>query len=104
MIAFAIYLALFILGGAFTDKPLRQRVVLLLYGLDCVAFMVCSLGTAHVGESFSSAAYRAALFGGWYGRLAVRPIDFVFALLGDPNHCQRVYLEARYDLPRDMRA
>lgn len=81
-----------------------QRVGRILYSWDCSLFMTLSLGSAHVGESFSSAAWRSELNGQWYGRIARPIIDFLAQLLNDPKHCQRVYKTARDDLPEDMRA
>jgi hypothetical protein len=81
---------------------MSARLVRVLYALDCFLFVLCTLGAAHIGESFSSAAWRSELTGGWYGRIARPLIDWLASLLGDPNHCQRVYLTAYQDLPDDM--
>ena len=80
------------------------RLARTLYALDCFLFTLLTLGSAHIGESFSSAAWRSELNGGWYGRIARPVIDWLAAWLNDPDHCQRVYLTAYQDLPDDMRA
>lgn len=80
-----------------------KRIERILYALDCFLFMLFSLGSAHMGESFSSAAYRSEINNGWYGKIARPFIDFLARILNDPQHCERVYLTARYDLPTDMR-
>lgn len=81
---------------------LLQRVGRVLYSWDCSLFMTLSLGSAHVGESFSSAAWRSELNGGWYGKIFRPVIDYLARLLKDPDHCRRVYLTAKKDLPEDM--
>jgi hypothetical protein len=82
---------------------MMARLGRILYAFDCFAFMVLTLGGAYVGESFSSAAWRSELNGGWYGRILRPVIDWLAAQLGTANHCQSVYETARLDLPEDMR-
>lgn len=82
---------------------MMARLGRILYAFDCFAFMALTLGGAYVGESFSSAAWRSEQGGGWYGRIARPVIDALASLLGDANHCQRVYQTAWLDLPEDMR-
>jgi hypothetical protein len=65
--------------------------------------MTLSLGRAHVGESFSSAAWRSELKGQWYGRTFRPIIDKLTLLFKDKDHCKRVYETAFKDLPLDMR-
>lgn len=80
-----------------------SRVFNLVYSTDCWLYMVFTVGRAHPGESFSSAAYRAEINGLFYGR--ARPlIDWFFGLLGQRNHCEHAYRTAWQDLPADMRS
>jgi hypothetical protein len=82
---------------------IKGRLFTLLYGLDCFLFVICTLGAAHIGESFSSAAWRAELNGMFYGK--VRPLidSLFFVCFGIIDHCQHAYETAKYDLPADMR-
>ena len=82
---------------------MMARLGRIIYAFDCFAFMALTLGGAYVGESFSSAAWRSELNGGWYGRIFRPVIDALASILGDSNHCQRVYQTAWLDLPDDMR-
>lgn len=82
---------------------LIKRLCRIFYALDCFAFMALTLGGAYPGESFSSAAWRSEQDGGWYGRIFRPVIDALASILGDTNHCQRVYQTAWLDLPEDMR-
>lgn len=77
-----------------------QRVINILFMADCFLFCLLTLGSS-CGESFSSAAYRAELFGMPYGR--ARPvIDWIFGLLGQREHCRSAYFSACNNLPKDM--
>ena len=79
-----------------------NRLVNILFTLDCFLFSVCTLGKAYPGESFSSAAYRAERMGIFYGKS--RPvIDWLFSLLGQKDHCKQAYFSAKLNLPLDMR-
>ena len=79
-----------------------MRIVNILLALDCFAFSVLTLGKSYLGESFSSAAYRAESMSKFYGR--ARPaIDWLFGLLGQVDHCKAAYFSAKLNLPEDMR-
>lgn len=76
------------------------RLANILFSLDCFLFSLLTLGASHPYESFSSAAYRAELRGMFYGRF--RPfIDTLFWF--DKDHCKRAYMQAKLNLPEDMR-
>lgn len=75
-----------------------NRIINLLYALDCFMFSLCTLGGAYPAESFSSSAYRAEALGKFWGR-ARKPIDAVFGF----EHCFRAYSQARLNLPEDQR-
>lgn len=92
------YLCAFVL---IAPGSLRQRIVNVLFSVDCLLFTVCTLGQSYPYESFSSAAWRATLHGRWYGRVRVL-LDAVFWF--DPNHCQMAYERAIFNLPEDMRS
>lgn len=79
-----------------------NRVVNILFTLDCFLFSVATLGKSYPGESFSSAAYRAEKYGMFYGR-SRKWIDKGFGLLGQVRHCQWAYDHAKDNLPEDMR-
>ena len=77
-----------------------QRLINILFSLDCFLFSICTLGSSFPYESFSSAAYRAELYGKFYGK--ARPlIDALFWF--QPNHCQLAYFRAALNLPPDQR-
>ena len=80
-----------------------NRVINILFALDCFLFAVCTLGGSYPSESFSSAAWRGELTGKVYGK--VRPwIDRAWAVLfGQRNHCQLAYERADLNLPPDER-
>lgn len=79
-----------------------NRIVNILFTLDCFLFSVATLGKAYPGESFSSAAYRAESYGMVYG-IARKWIDKLFSLLGQVDHCKVAYSSAKLNLPEDMR-
>ena len=94
-----IYMIVFLL--LYPTTP-GERLINLLFTLDCFVFSVCTLGQAWPGESFSSAAWRAETKGLWYAR--ARPlIDALFFF--QPNHCYLAWLSAtkQWNLPEDMR-
>jgi hypothetical protein len=79
---------------------MTNRIINVLFALDCFIFAVVTLGRSYPSESFSSAAYRAEKLGLPYGR--VRPlIDALFWF--QDSHCQRAYDYAKMNLPEDMR-
>jgi hypothetical protein len=78
------------------------RLVNVLFSWDCALFSTLTMGSSYPGESFSSAAYRAELYGKFYGK-ARKPIDAFFAMLGQTDHCRIAYLSAKNNLPEDMR-
>ena len=80
-----------------------NRIVNILLALDCFLFAVCTLGASYPSESFSSAAYRSEGKAQFYGRYARPAIDWVFAMLGQREHCKAAYFSARFNLPEDMR-
>jgi len=79
-----------------------QRFINLLFALDCFLFSVCTLGGAYPFESFSSAAYRSELMGGFYGRVA-RPLIDWLASPWQAAHCRTAYYRAKLNLPGDER-
>ena len=79
-----------------------KRLTNVLFALDCFLFSLLTFGNSYPYESFSSAAYRAEKMGKFYGK--ARPaIDALFRLLGEVNHCERAYTNAKQNLPEDMR-
>jgi hypothetical protein len=80
-----------------------NRIVNILFSIDCTLFTIATLGKAYPYESFSSAAYRGEKYGKFYGK--ARPIiDWLFAkLLGQTDHCRIAYEESKFNLPEDMR-
>ena len=83
-------------------RVIANRIINILFALDCFLFAVCTLGGSYPSESFSSAAWRGELTGKVYGK--VRPwIDRGARLLGQNNHCQTAYERADLNLPPDER-
>lgn len=80
---------------------MKDRLINILFALDCCAFTVLTLGRAYPFESFSSAAYRAERMGLFYGRF-VPVIDWLFSW-AQTNHCQQAYEQAKLNLPPDER-
>lgn len=81
-------------------RNLVNRIVNILFALDCFVFALLTIGGSYPSESFSSAAYRAEKERRFYGK--TRPlIDAVFARLGQIDHCARAYANARFNLPPD---
>lgn len=86
----------------YPKDTLQIRVINVLFTFDCFVFSVVTRGEAAPAESFSSAAYRAELYGMFYGK--ARPIiDYLFSLLGQVEHCKTAYHSAKLNLPKDMR-
>ena len=77
---------------------MKNRIINLLFALDCFLFNVVTLGGSYPFESFSAAAWRAELEGKWY-RHARPIIDAIMWF--QPHHCQRAYEHAKYNLPPD---
>lgn len=77
---------------------MKDRIINILFALDCFLFAVCTLGASYPFESFSSAAWRAESLGLFYGR-ARKWID---KLLG-VGHCCRAYHFAKLNLPPEQR-
>ena len=80
------------------------RIVNTLESLDMFVFMLLSLGGAWPGETISGASYRAER-NGTFMRVFRKPIDFLFSLLGQKEHCRSAYNYAirKGNLPEDMR-
>ena len=80
-----------------------NRVVNILFALDCFVFALLTLGGSYPSESISSAAYRAEKNGVMFGN--VRPlIDWVFLhFAGQQNHCEMAYSHVLLNLPPDER-
>lgn len=83
-------------------KPIKYRLIDVLFSIDCTLFSICTLGGSYPYESFSSAAYRAELHGRYY-KYARPIIDWLFSLLGQTEHCKYAYYYSKYNLPEDMR-
>lgn len=81
----------------------KQRLINVLFALDCFLFSLLTLGGSYPYESFSSAAWRAEGRGDFYGK--ARPlIDWLFrVILGQNDHCAKAYFGAKYNLPPDQR-
>lgn len=79
-----------------------NRIVNVIFSLDCFLFSVATLGKSYPYESFSSAAWRAELQGRFYGR-SRKWIDRFMGLFGQVDHCRVAYEMAKYNLPEDMR-
>lgn len=80
-----------------------QRILNILISFDSFLYTLLTLGKGYPGETISSAAYRAEIFGMWFGK--ARPIiDWLFSPL-ERNHCQLAYFYAyqKRNLPEDMR-
>ena len=80
------------------------RILRILESLDMFVFMLLSLGGAWPGETISGASYRAELHG-TFMRHFRKPIDALFGLLGQTEHCKNAYFYAvrKGNLPEDMR-
>jgi len=88
----------------FVSQPDRRRRLLnVLIALDSFIFVAITLGRGYPGETISSAAYRAEIYGLWFGKFR-KPIDFLFSWL-EVNHCHLAYEYAvsKRNLPGDMR-
>ena len=81
-----------------------KRIVNILESADMFLFMLLSLGGAWPGETISGASYRAEL-NGTFMRFFRKPIDLLFSLLGQKEHCKSAYFYAvqKGNLPEDMR-
>lgn len=81
-----------------------KRIANILESLDMFMFMLLSLGGAWPGETISGASYRAEVHG-TFMRVFRKPIDFLFGLLGQKEHCKNSYFYAvrKGNLPEDMR-
>jgi len=77
-----------------------ERLINVIFALDCFLFSLATLGRSYPYESFSSAAYRAEKYGRLYGKF--RPVIDTL-LWFDKNHCERSYKQAKLNLPEDMR-
>lgn len=79
---------------------MKERLINVLFAIDCCLFSLLTLGKAYPFESFSSAAYRAEKDGRFYGK--ARPL--IDAMLWfDPEHCKHAYENAALNLPPDQR-
>jgi hypothetical protein len=82
---------------------MRERILNVLFALDCFLFALFTLGGSFPSESFSSAAWRSENMGGWYGRIFRPVIDWVARKLGQVDHCKSAYYRAKLNLPPDER-
>lgn len=83
-------------------RSIGNRIINILFSIDCTLFTLATLGASYPYESFSSAAYRAEKYGKFYGN--ARPlIDALFSLLGQVDHCKLAYERSKLNLPEDMR-
>ena len=80
---------------------MAQRIINVMFMLDCFLFSLVTLGKAYPFESFSSAAYRAELNGRFYGHM--RPVIDWLASPWQSSHCQAAYERAALNLPPDQR-
>lgn len=81
-----------------------NRIINFLESLDMFVFQCLSLGGAWPGETISGASYRAEV-NGTFMRVFRKPIDGLFSLLGQKEHCKSSYFYAvkKGNLPEDMR-
>lgn len=82
---------------------MKRRLLNILIALDSFVLVLLTLGKAWPGETISSAAYRAELYGGHF-RHARPVIDWLFSPL-EKQHCFESYQYAvnKRNLPEDMR-
>ena len=78
-----------------------NRLIKIIFMLDCFLFTLLTLGAAYPFESFSSAAYRGELNGRLYGRM--RPVIDWLASWAQTEHCKKAYERAEFNLPPDQR-
>ena len=102
MIALYILSAAYCVAFALPPRTVGDRVINVLFSIDCTLFSICTRGESYPGESFSSAAHRGTKLGKTYGR-AEKWIDRGFGLLGQTGHCKWAYEQAKFNLPEDMR-
>lgn len=82
---------------------MKRRILNVLIAADSFLLVLLTFGKAWPGETFSSAAYRAELQGGYF-RHARPVIDWMFSPL-QTNHCFEAWRFAitKGNLPEDMR-
>lgn len=85
------------------NKPIKSRLIDIVFSIDCALFSICTLGGSYPYESFSSAAYRAEKNKYMYGKLR-KYIDKLFLVIfNQQDHCYKAYTYAKLNLPEDMR-
>lgn len=80
---------------------MTDRIINILFALDCFLFAVLTLGKSYPSESFSSAAYRAESLGMFYGK--ARPIIDFLASWAQEDHCKKAYFLCKLNLPPEQR-
>ena len=82
---------------------MKRRILNVLIALDSFLLVLLTFGKAWPGETFSSAAYRAELTGGYF-RHARPVIDWLFSRI-ERDHCLESwrYAVQKRNLPGDMR-
>ena len=84
-------------------KPIKNRLIDVIFSIDCTLFSLATLGGSYPYESFSSAAFRAELNGRVYGVMR-KIIDKIWLVLfGQKDHCKNAYYYAKLNLPEDQR-
>jgi hypothetical protein len=70
---------------------MKQRLFNLLLAIDSLLYVILTLGNGSPLESCSSAAWRLEQEGKPAGKFFRPRIDWLFAKLGDDNHCQESF-------------
>ena len=68
---------------------MKQRVLTLIYLLDCLVLGIVTLGACKIGETLSSVAWVLEQDGKRLGKILRPLIDSLMSVLDGPNHCQR---------------
>ena len=76
-----------------------NRLLNLLVALDKLIYQIMTLGYGSQFDTVSSAAYRMEQKGRLVGKLSRPVIDWIFASLGDENHCFTSYISEKYNIP-----
>ena len=80
---------------------MRDRILKILIALDKLVYQIMTLGYGSEFDTISSAAYRMEQKGRLVGKLSRPVIDWLFASLGDSDHCFTSYISAKYSKPNE---
>lgn len=84
---------------------MKQRILVFLIALDCLALVVLTLGNCRRGETISASAWRQEQAGRLQGRLARPAIDWLFTWV-ERDHCKKAWIAEIHqcNLPPEGRA